>query len=121
MVPCKHQFIVFIDEYFRFIIFYFICHKSNVFDKFQAYLRVLWKIMKMTRKSKCFDLMMVMNLSPKVLIYFFIIWEFTNSYLPQQNGVFEPKNIILMESIKNMLELNKLPKSFRGEVIVTTC
>jgi hypothetical protein len=77
--------------------------------------------MKMTRKSKCFDLMMVMNLSPKVLIYFFIIWEFTNSYLPQQNGVFEPKNIILMESIKNMLELNKLPKSFRGEVIVTTC
>jgi hypothetical protein len=120
MVPCKHQFIVFIDEYFRFIIVYFICHKSNVIDKFQAYLRLLWKIMKLTRKSKCFDLMMVANLLPKILIYFIIAWEFINSYLQQQNGFFEPKNIILMESIKNMLKLNKLPKSFKGEVIVIT-
>ncbi len=77
--------------------------------------------MKLTRKSKCFDLMMVANLLPKILIYFVIAWEFTNSYLQQQNGVFEPKIYILMESIKNMLELNKLPKSFKGEVIVTTC
>lgn len=65
--------------------------------------------------------MMVANLVPKILIYFVIAWEFTNSYLQQQNRVFEPKNITLMESIKNMLELNKLPKNFKGEVIVTTC
>ncbi len=64
--------------------------------------------------------MMVVNLSSKKFIYFVLAWEFTNYYLPQQNGVFEPE-IILMESIKNMLELNKLPKSFKGEVIVTTC
>ncbi len=76
--------------------------------------------MKLTRKSKCFDLMMVANLLPKILIYFVKAWEFTISYL-QQNRVFEPKNITLMESIKNMLELNKLPNFFKREVIVTTC
>jgi hypothetical protein len=91
MVPCKHQFIIFIDEYFRFIIVYFICHKSNVIDKFQAYLRLLWKIMKLKIKLKCFDLMMVANLVPTFSFSFVIAWELTNYYVQQQNGVFEPK------------------------------
>jgi hypothetical protein len=47
--------------------------------------------MKLIRKSKCFDLMMVVNLSSKKFIYFVLAWEFTNYYLPQQNGVFEPE------------------------------
>ncbi len=64
---------------------------------------------------------MVANLLPNFFILFIIAWEFIDSCLQQQNGFFEPKNIILMESIKNMLELNKLPKSFKGEVIVITC
>jgi len=50
--------------------------------------------MKLTRKSKCFDLMMVVNLSSKFLIYFVIAWEFTNSYLPQQMEFLNQKNNI---------------------------
>ncbi len=38
--------------------------------------------------------MMVANLLPKFFIYLVIAWEFTNSYLQQQNGVFEPNNNI---------------------------
>jgi transposase InsO family protein len=47
--------------------------------------------------------------------------EFSSPYIPQQNGVVERKNRILLDKARTMLDEYKTPDRFWDEAINTTC
>lgn len=47
--------------------------------------------------------------------------EFSSPKTPQQNGIVERKNRVVQEMARVMLHNKKLPKSFWGEAVNTTC
>ncbi|KAL8132633.1 hypothetical protein AgCh_008205 [Apium graveolens] len=50
-----------------------------------------------------------------------IIQEFSAARTPQQNGIVEKKNIILVEAARTMLQDAKMPTSFWEEAVNTAC
>ncbi|GJS50531.1 retrovirus-related pol polyprotein from transposon TNT 1-94 [Tanacetum coccineum] len=49
-----------------------------------------------------------------------VIHQVTDPYSPQQNGVFERKNKMVMEMARSMLYEKKLPKTFWAEAVATS-
>ena len=47
--------------------------------------------------------------------------EFSATYMPQQNGVFERKNRTLIEMARTMLDEYKTPRHFWAEAVEITC
>jgi hypothetical protein len=66
---CQVLFFFFINDYFRFIIVYFIRHKKKNSFISSKCIGFLWKIKPM-KKSKYFDLIIAMNLILKIVIHF---------------------------------------------------
>ena len=50
-----------------------------------------------------------------------IIYQTSCPYTPQQNGMAERKNCHLMEVARSMMFHTNVPKSFLGDVVVSTC
>ncbi|CAH9079859.1 unnamed protein product [Cuscuta europaea] len=131
--PCSHclfesiggsrYFLTFIDDASRKVWVYFLTTKDRVFESFKTFHvlveRETGKKLKCLRSdnggeytSKAFD---------AYCREYGIRHEKSVPRTPQRNGVAERMNQTIMERVRSMLNVAKLPKSFWGEAVNTAC
>ena len=114
---------VIVDDYSRFTWVYFLTHKSETFNVFEAFC----KMVENEKKSAIlkirsdhggeFENSLFENLC-SLNGYFH---NFSAPRTPQQNGVVERKNRTLQEMARTMIHDYSLPRSFWAEAIHTSC
>ena len=117
----NRYFVVFVDDFSRFVWVYFVKEKSEcfvVFKRFKSYAEkksgYALKVLRTDRGGEFLS---------KEFISFCeehgIHRQLTASYSPQQNGVAERKNRSLVEMAKSMLKAKELPNNFWAESVHT--
>jgi hypothetical protein len=118
-----YYFATFIDHYSRFTAVYFLKQKSDFFSKFKAYKALVEN--QTNKKIKTLQSDNGGEYKSQAFMNFCedhgIARQFTNSYTPEQNGIFERKNRTLVESARSMLQTAKLPNSIWADAIATAC
>ncbi|XP_019158475.1 PREDICTED: uncharacterized protein LOC109155214 [Ipomoea nil] len=114
-------FLIFVDDCTRMTWVYFLKHKSEVFDKFTMFYAMI-----QTQFQKNIQIFRSDNGGEFVNTHmqqFFqkkgIIHQTTCPHTPEQNGVVERKNRILLEITRALLIESRVPKSFWPEAIAT--
>ena len=109
-------FITFTDDYSRYGYVYLMRHKSEAFDKFREYkaeeekqLGVYIKQLRSDRGGEYLSAEFKSYLAQEG-----IISQLSSPGTPQQNGVFERRNITLLDMVRSMLSYSSLPESFWG-------
>ena len=116
----KKYYVTFIDDCTRYCYVYLLTSKDEVMDKFQIFklevefhCETFIKCLRSDRGGEYYD--------PKYFESTGIVHETTAPYTPQQNGVAERKNRVLIEMVNTMLSYSNLSKGYWGEAILTAC
>ena len=100
---------------------YLMRHKSDAFDMFKVFKaeveNQLEKHIKILRSDR--DREYLSGEFQQYLIYNGIISQFSAPGTPQQNGVAEMRNKILLDMVRSMLSYSTLPNSFWGYALQT--
>ncbi|KAJ0455579.1 putative RNA-directed DNA polymerase [Helianthus annuus] len=114
-------FVLFIDDCTHMTWIYFLKHKSEVFDKFtmfykliQTQYKTIIQILRSDNGGEFINKSMEQFCQEKGIIH-----QTTCSHTPEQNGVVERKNRILLEITRAMLIEAKVPKFFWPEALAT--
>jgi transposase InsO family protein len=115
-------YVSFIDDYSRKTWVYFLKSKDEVFGKFKEFKALIENLVE--RKIKILRLDNGGEYTSKEFVSFCrdvgIKREHTTPYNPQQNGVAERKNRIIMEAVKTMIHDQDLPMHLWAEATKTT-
>ena len=116
----KRYFITFIDNYSGYCYVYLLHSKDEALEKFKIYKNEVElhckKFLKYLRSDRGGE-----YYSPSYSESTRIVHEVTAPYIPQQNGVAERKNKVLIEMIDAMLSNWGLGPGFWGEALLTAC
>lgn len=119
----NRYFLTFIDDASRKTWVYFLKSKGEVFEKFKRFHamveRQTGKLLKCLRSDN--DGEYTSNEFKKYWSQHGIRHERTEPGTSQHNGVAERMNRTIMEKVRSMLRMAKLPKSFWGEAVLTAC
>ena len=114
-------FITFTDNLSRFGFVYLMKHKSEAFDKFKEYQKMVenqtgksLKVLRTDRGDEYLSSDFLDHLKKKE-----ILSKWTPSYTPQLNGVAERRNRTLMKMVRSMMCHVDLPISFWGYALET--
>ncbi|CAL9013295.1 unnamed protein product [Prunus brigantina] len=114
-------FVTFIDDYSRLTWVYLMTDKSEVFSIFQSFHQMIH-----TQYNSKIKVFRSNNggeyINSGLKTYFSdhgIIHQRSCSYTPQQNGVAERKNRLLLEVARSLLLSMSVPKSYWGEAVLT--
>lgn len=120
--PSKNRYVLtVIDDYSRYTTLYLIKHKSEVEEKIRSFVKEME-----TQYGKTVRIIRSDNggeYTSKSLSKYYEIKgirpQYTAPFSPQQNGVAERKNRLLIEMTRCLLLQAKLPKTYWGEAINT--
>ena len=106
--------LTFIDEFFRYCWFYFLKHKSEVFDLFKVFKASVenqsgrkLKILRSENGGEYVKFQFIQYCEdPRIQV------QYSIPYTPQQNGVAERKNRSLKEMATCMMDAKTLPPKF---------
>jgi transposase InsO family protein len=115
----KRYFISFIDDYSRKVWIYFLAEKSQAFTVFKNYKNMVEK------EAGTFICCLRTDSGGEFTSFEFnnfckdhgISRQLTAAYTPQQNGVAERKNRIIMSMVRSMLSEKQVPKKFWPEAV----
>ena len=111
---CKRYFVLFTDEYTRYITGYFMQQKSEVFNYFKEYCASVERLTREKVKALCTDGggKYQGNQFQEYLRKHGIKSECTALYTPQENGIAESLNRTLLNKVLSMMSAAGAPKSF---------
>ena len=115
--------LVIVDDYSRFSWIFFIFHKNEAFDKFLLFFRRV----QMVHGAKVAAIQtdhgdeFKNNSFDEFCDEQGIKHQYSSPRTPEQNGVVERKNRVLIEMARTMLAESGLPKKFWAEAINTAC
>ena len=114
-------FVMFIDDYSRCCMIYFLKHKSEVFAKFKEFEGITTNDsgFKIGRLRTDNGREYISSEFEEYLKFTGICHEVTVPYTPEQNGVAERLNRTLMEAARSMISHAKLNSSYWGEAVAT--
>lgn len=119
----SRYFLTFIDDYSRKMWIYFLKEKSQVFETFKVFKAYVEKesghSLKTLRSDRGGEYMS--QEFESFLKKHGIRHQLTVRSTPQQNGVAERKNRIIMELVRSMLKTKGLPKMFWAEAVSCAC
>ena len=114
-------FVTFVDDHSRHVWIYILKHKGEVFQRFKE-----WKVLVEKASGRKVKILRSDNggeyTSAEFAAYLTkegVRHELTIPHTPQQNGVAERLNRILIESVRTMLADSKLPHEFWAEALST--
>ncbi|KAI3812579.1 hypothetical protein L1987_17290 [Smallanthus sonchifolius] len=124
-------FINFIDDYSRYMYLYLIKEKSESLTNFKDYktevekqLDLQIKVVRSDRGGEYYDRHTDVGQAPGPFYEFYkgqgIVNQYTMPDTPQQNGVAERRNMILMNMVRNMLANSSLPSFLWTEALKST-
>ena len=121
----------FTDDYSRYVTVYFLKRKGEVFEKFKEFCSLvrnrtgrqisklnIWNNVQTVRSDNGGEY--TSNEFKKFCAEKGIAHQFTNPYMPEQNGVAERLNRTLIESVRSMLIHAKLPLKFWAEAVAAS-
>ena len=115
-------FLLFIDDFSRMTWVYFLKNKSEVFDKFTQFYKMV-----QTQYKQCIQVLRSDNggeyINANMKTFFVekgLIHQTSCAYTPEQNGVAERKNRYILEITRALLIESKIPTSFWPEAIATS-
>ncbi|KAK1419961.1 hypothetical protein QVD17_29426 [Tagetes erecta] len=114
-------FVLFVDDCTRMTWIYFLKHKSEVFDKFTMFYNMIQTQFKTNIQTLRSDNggEFINNHMKQFCQTKGIIHQTSCSHTPEQNGVAERKNRILLEITRALLIESHVPKSFWPEALAT--
>ena len=114
-------FITFIDDYTRFGHVYLISHKSEAFDCFICYSKLVENQLNANIKALRTDRgrEYLSDKFKNLCDEKGIVRQLTIPYTPQQNGVAERRNRTILDMIRSMMAQANLPISFWGDALLT--
>ena len=119
----KRYMLCFIDDYSRKSWVYLLVEKSEAFQQFKAFHKLVEKEKELP--LKCLRTDNGGEFNSKEFIDFCkqngIKRQLTAAYTPQQNGVAERKNQTMMNMVRCLLADKKMPKSFWPEAVMWSC
>ena len=115
-------FVLFIDDCTRMTWVYFLKKKSDVFSKFTEFYKMIQtqfqkniKILRSDNGGEFVNTQMKQFFAEKGLIH-----QTSCAYTPEQNGVAERKNRIILEMTRSIMLDSKVPKFFWPEAVATS-
>lgn len=115
-------FLLFVDDYTRMTWIYFLQQKSQVFEKFthfyamiQTQFKTNIQVLRSDNGGEFVNSQMKNFCQQKGMIH-----QTTCPYTPEQNGVAERKNRILLEMTRAMMIESQVPKTFWPEAVATS-
>ncbi|GKD98212.1 zinc finger, CCHC-type containing protein [Tanacetum coccineum] len=103
----KKYFVKFIDDAFRFCYVHLLHSKDEALDKFKVFKTEVeiqqWSLIKRFMTNRGGEYMDTLYFQSVGIIH-----ETTTLYTPQQNGIFERKNIVMKEMVNSMLSYSGL-------------
>lgn len=117
----ERYFMLFIDDYSRMVWVTFLKHKSEAFERFKIFRKMVER--ETNLKLKCLRLDRGGEFTSQEFIEYCekhgIKRQYSTTRTPQQNGVVERKNRTVKEMARTMLNEAKLPNKFWKEVVHT--
>ena len=115
-------FVIFVDDCTRMTWIYFLKHKSEVFDRFVSFLKLIQTQFHTSIKTLRSDngREFVNNTMTQFCKEKGIIHQTSCAYTPEQNGVAERKNWTILEITRALMIESKVPKHFWPEAIATS-
>jgi len=114
-------YLLFIDETSNYRVVYFLKHKSDVFDRFKDYERMIankfrhnLKVLRADNGREYSNSAMNNYLKLRGIVF-----ENTAPYTPKQNGKIKHDNRTIVESARTMIHAKRLPKKLWAEAINT--
>ncbi|GAA0163301.1 hypothetical protein LIER_19200 [Lithospermum erythrorhizon] len=118
----KRYFLSFIDDFSRKAWIYLLMNKSDALDCFKKFHCMVEK--ERNASLKCLRTDRGGEYTSSAFNEYCrnkgIKRQLTNAYTPQQNGVAERKNRIVMNMVRSMLSAKKMPKAFWTEAVLWT-